>query len=71
MERAFRQLRDRFRRRLATITASVLQAVCVACATGSRFRIAKDVPVLRVDHAAVQVVLPGVRKVARASHVDR
>ncbi|MGA2424822.1 MAG: hypothetical protein ABSG07_12530 [Terriglobales bacterium] len=41
-----------------------LQAVRVAYATGSRLRIAKDVPVLRIDHVAIQVILPGVRKVA-------
>jgi hypothetical protein len=44
-----------------------LQPVCIPYATGSRFRISKDVPVLWVNHIAVEVVVPGVRKVARSS----
>jgi hypothetical protein len=43
-----------------------LQAVCIPYSTGSWFLIAKDVPVLRVNHIAGEVVVPGVRKVARS-----
>jgi hypothetical protein len=45
-----------------------LEAVCVPYATGPRFRLAKDVPVLRANHVAVQDILPGVREVARSGH---
>ena len=45
-----------------------VEAVCVGYATGSRLRIAKNVPVLRVNHVAVEDIVPGVREVARASH---
>jgi hypothetical protein len=41
-----------------------LEGVCVGYATGSRFRIAKDVPFLRVDYAAGADGLCGVREVA-------
>jgi len=43
-----------------------LKTAGVGYAASARFRVAKDVSVLRVNHAAVQVVLPGVREVARA-----
>ena len=52
----------------AAVTASVVEAVRDGYATGSRLRIAEDVPVLRVNHAAVEDIVPGVREVARASH---
>jgi hypothetical protein len=45
-----------------------LQAACVTYATGSGFRLAKDVPILRANHVAVQDVLPGVREVAGSGH---
>ena len=45
-----------------------LEAVCVSYATGSRLRITKDVSVLRVNHAAVEDVLPGVREVPGSGH---
>jgi hypothetical protein len=45
-----------------------VEAVCGGYATGSRLRIAKNVPVLRVNHVAVEDIVPGVREVARAGH---
>jgi hypothetical protein len=39
-----------------------LKAVCVGDAASSRLRIAKNVPVLWVNHVPVEVVLPGVRE---------
>jgi hypothetical protein len=45
-----------------------LEGVCVSFATGSRFRIAKDVPVLRAYHVAVEGFLPGVREVAGSGY---
>ncbi len=43
-----------------------VDAVGLSYTTHSRLRIAENVPVLRFNHAAVEVVLPGVREVARA-----
>lgn len=45
-----------------------VEAVCVGYATGSRLHIAKNVPVLRVNHVAVEDIVSGVREVARAGH---
>jgi hypothetical protein len=39
-----------------------LKAVCVGDAASSRLRIAKNVPVLRVNYVPVEDVLPGVRE---------
>src|ERR1039457_6809199 len=44
------------------------EAVCIRYANGSRFRIAKDVALLRPHHLPGEDVLPGVRKVPRSSH---
>ena len=44
-----------------------LESVCVSDAAVSRFRLAKDVPFLRVNHSAGADVLPGVREGARSS----
>jgi len=44
-----------------------LESVCGPAATGSRLCIAKDVPLLRADHAAGTDVLSGVREVACTS----
>ena len=48
-----------------------VEAVCVGYATGSRLRIAKNVPVLRVNHVAVEDIVPGVRKVAGTGKTTR
>jgi hypothetical protein len=40
-----------------------LESVRIGCATASHFCIAKDVSVLRVNHAAGEDVLPGVREI--------
>ncbi len=44
-----------------------LEAVRIGCATASHFCIAKNVSVLRVNHAASEDFLPGVREITCSS----
>lgn len=48
-----------------------LKAACVTYTTGSRVRIAKNVPILRVNHAPGEDVLCGMREVARSGYLTR
>jgi hypothetical protein len=44
-----------------------VEAVCIRRSTGSRLRIAKNVSVLWIDYATLQVVLPGVWEIISTS----
>jgi hypothetical protein len=44
------------------------EKVCVREAAGSRFRVAKNVSVLRFNHVPVEDIVSGVREVARSGH---
>jgi hypothetical protein len=41
--------------------------VCVGDTAGPRFRVAKDVPILRANHFPIEAFVPGVWEIARSS----
>ena len=44
------------------------ESVCGRHTAGSWFRLAENVPVLRADYPSLQIVMPGVRQVARSGN---
>jgi hypothetical protein len=71
MDTLLYQFRDRFRRRLATIRAFVSKRLVSLTPPARGYALHKDVPVLRVNHAAGEDVLSGVREVTRSGYLTR
>jgi hypothetical protein len=71
MEPVLRPLRRRLRRRLAFLSDLFRETAGDTHTTGLGSPIAKDVPVLRFDHAAPQNELHGVRQAPRVNAAEK
>jgi hypothetical protein len=47
-----------------------IETVRIALAAGPRFCIGEDVPILRINHAPGETIVPGVREVACSGSLD-